>query len=384
MTDVAKVAVLLCGYGEVEEYGDFADYNERALRLLASKFIKFPDFSIPWLAKALEVTDRREWSGQNHYHSPHNEIFEAQRSGIEQVLQARYGDRVAVFKAFNFCEPHLPRQVLQRIRSEGYNRLLVYPLLVVDSIYTSGLALQQVNEALGNDWDWLGGLRYLPSFYERPDYHQRLAHHIETRLQDLDGHYAPSQIGIILLNHGCPIDSKGYESGIRESEALYQSVRTQLVNRYPLVSIGWMNHATPGKWTTPDMEQAAHNLLTMGAKALAFAPIGFATENHETMLDVGYAIQKLKSKVECLHLDCLNEDPAFLRMAADWIDPLVDQLLASDSAATDAGPLVEHYTDVLPNRNRTLHAHLPAEAHHHHHGHNHSHSHAHGSHHHHH
>lgn len=111
MTDSAKVAVLLCGYGEVEEYQEFADYNERALRLLASKFIKFPEFSIPWLAKALEFTDRREWSKQNNYRSPHNEIFEAQRAGLETARQERYGGLVALFKALNFCEPFLRHQL---------------------------------------------------------------------------------------------------------------------------------------------------------------------------------------------------------------------------------------------------------------------------------
>lgn len=51
-----KVAVLLCGYGEVEHYGDFAEYNERSFRLLVSKSIKFPDFSIPFLSRRLERT----------------------------------------------------------------------------------------------------------------------------------------------------------------------------------------------------------------------------------------------------------------------------------------------------------------------------------------
>ena len=33
-----KVAVLLMGYGEVESYEDFANYNEQALNLLTAKF----------------------------------------------------------------------------------------------------------------------------------------------------------------------------------------------------------------------------------------------------------------------------------------------------------------------------------------------------------
>ena len=134
-----RVAVLLCGYGEVEDYDEFAEYNERSFRLLVSKSIRFPDFSIPWLARRLERQQRKEWHAANHYHSPHNDIFERQRAGIEQSLQATYGNDVAVFKAYNFVEPHLPDQVLAEIRNQGYERIVVYPWLVVDSVFTSGL-----------------------------------------------------------------------------------------------------------------------------------------------------------------------------------------------------------------------------------------------------
>lgn len=381
MSESSKVAVLLCGYGEVETYSEFADYNERALRLLASKFIAFPEFVIPWIAKALEFTDRREWQSQDQYQSPHNPIFEAQRAGIETALQKQFGDRVSVFKAFNFCEPHLPHQVLQQIRDQGYDKLVIFPLLVVDSVYTTGLALQQVNEALGEDHGWVTGMRYFPSFYDCPDYHQRMADHIEARLSELQGSYAPSQIGIILLNHGSPstADSKGHETGIRESVALYLSVRERLISRYPLITLGWMNHDTPGRWTIPDMDQAAKNLMQIGARALVFAPIGFATENHETMLDVGYAIKRYKQQVECLHLDCLNDDPVFLEMAAGWVSPLVADLLGEQQV--DLHPLLQGHKTLagtLPNRNRDLHEHLPeGDPGHHHHGNGHSHAHPH-------
>lgn len=386
MSDAAKVAVLLCGYGEVEEYSEFADYNERALRLLASKFIKFPDFSIPWLAKVLGASDRREWGQQDRYRSPHNDIFEAQRAGIERALKAQYGDRVSVFKAFNFCEPHLPHQVLEQVKQAGFDRVLIYPLLVVDSVFTSGLALEQINKALGEDSGWIRGMRYLPSFFEREEYHQRMADHVRARQKDLQGSYAPSQIGVLLLVHGCPHDAKGYESGIRESEALYYSVRDRLIQHYPLVSIAWMNHDTPGQWTTPDVNLAAENMLGMGARALIFAPIGFVTENHETMLDVSYSIKKFQDRAECLHLDCLNEDPGFLQIAAHWVAPLISELLEEAQPQLDPAVSLLPPVATLPNRNLTLHERLPAAvAHGHSHGpggHHHSHSHA-GHHHHH-
>ncbi len=327
MSDEARVGVLLCGYGEIEHEDQWADYNERSIRLLVSKSIKFPDFSIPWLARMLGKKNSKEWAARDDYRSPHNEIFEEQRAGIEAALQRRYGDRVAVYKAFNFCPPDLPEQVLPRMREDGYDHIVVYPLLVVDSVFTSGLVLEQVNDALGSDGSWVKGIRYLPSFYERPEYHRRLAAQIEAGMAPLRDRYPATQIGLVLLNHGCPLESKGYEVGIRESEALYHSVRELLIHRYPLITIGWMNHPTPGKWTKPDMDTATENLLTLGARAIVYAPIGFVTENHETQIDVGYTIDKLAGRAEHLHLPSLNGDAEFLELAARWVEPLIDDLL---------------------------------------------------------
>lgn len=321
-----QVAVLLTGYGEVEHYDEFAEYNERSFRLLVSKSIKFPDFSIPWLSRRLERAQRKEWHAANHYHSPHNDIFERQRAGIEANLTARYGDDVKVYKTFNFVEPHLPDQVLDEIRADGFDRLVVYPWLVVDSVFTSGLVLEQINEALAPNGRWVREMRYLPSFWEREDFQHRLADHIMEGAAPLLERYAPIQVGLALCLHGCPLETKGMETGVRESTALYYAMQERLNQRFPLMTPAWMNHPVPGKWTTPDVDQAAQNLITLGAKAIVFAPIGFVTENHETQLDIGYTIDKLDGGVDTAHLATLNDDPELLRMGAEWITPLIDEL----------------------------------------------------------
>ena len=72
-----KVAVLLMGYGEVERYEDFANYNEQALNLLTAKFAPVPLWLYPPLAKLLALFDWHEWSHQHgQFISPHNAIFE--------------------------------------------------------------------------------------------------------------------------------------------------------------------------------------------------------------------------------------------------------------------------------------------------------------------
>jgi ferrochelatase len=363
-----RVAVLLMGYGEVENYEDFANYNEQALNLLTAKFAPVPTWVYPPLAKLLALFDFHEWSHQHgNFISPHNSIFERQRAGIEQQLQAHWGERVKVFKAFNFCQPFLPRQVIADIQAQGFSKLLIYPLLVVDSIFTSGIAVEQVNHALSedslnNNEHWLKGTRYIPSFYNKPEYIDLLARLVEETIREkLAVAHLPSQTGIVLMNHGCPHKAKGFTSGITESQLLYESVRERLIYKYPLISIGWLNHDTPMiEWTQPNVTLAAKNLMDLGATSVVFMPIGFATENHETLLDVDHIIEHLRHKrpdVTYVRMDCVNDHSEFLQMVADWAHPQIADLLEEDG--------------IIVNRNVVV-----LSDHHHHHpdGHHHDHS----------
>jgi protoporphyrin/coproporphyrin ferrochelatase len=240
VTTEDRVAVLLMGYGEVESYDDFANYNEQALNLLTAKFAPVPSWIYPPLAKMLAVFDLHEWSHQHHnFISPHNQIFEQQRAGIEHQLQHQWGDKVKVFKAFNFCAPHLPKQVLAQIKAEGFSKVLIYPLLVVDSIFTSGIAVEQVNQSLRElregESHWVKAQRYIPSFYNEPEYIELLANLVEEKIaEELADAYLPSEIGIVLMNHGCPHKAKGFTSGIDESNSPLPFNFCRLVEpRYP-------------------------------------------------------------------------------------------------------------------------------------------------------
>ena len=355
-----RVAVLLMGYGEVESYEDFANYNEQALNLLTAKFAPVPTWVYPPLAKLLAIFDLHEWSHQHgNFISPHNKIFEQQRAGIEHELQHTWGEKVKVFKAFNFCAPFLPEQVLTQIKEEGFDKLLIYPLLVVDSIFTSGIAVEQVNNALAKlaegEEHWLKGTRYIPSFYNQPAYVKLLARMVEEKIEaELAQAHLPSQTGIILMNHGCPHKAKGFTSGIDESQALYELVREELIYKYPLISVGWLNHDTPLiEWTQPNVELAAKNLIELGATSIIMMPIGFATENHETLLDVDHIIHHLQhkhSQVTFLRMPCVNDNAEFLKMVADWANPQIEALLSAEGvtvnpslAAVQAAHTHEHH-----------------------------------------
>jgi len=237
----------------------------------------------------------------------------------------------------------------------------------VDSIFTSGIAIEQVNKALDrlnqDPEPWLKGMRYIPSFYNQPAYIDLMAEMVETEIaSELGDKYLPSEIGIVLMNHGCPHEAKGFVSGIDESQALYELVRNKLINRYPLISVGWLNHQTPLiKWTQPNAELAALNLIQLGAKAIVFMPIGFATENHETLLDVHHiihAIERRFSQVSFIQMSCVNEHPSFLKMAAEWANPQIEALLSESALSESAiGPIHHHSSSHSHHHSHHHHSH---------------------------
>jgi protoporphyrin/coproporphyrin ferrochelatase len=79
------------------------------------------------------------------------------------------------------------------------------------------------------------------------------------------------------------------------------------------------------------LNQAAKNLIETGAQAILFKPLGWATENYETILDVDDAIAFLKRQypmVTYTRLDCVNDDPEFLKIAAEWANPHIEAMLS--------------------------------------------------------
>lgn len=326
-----RVAVLLVGYGEVEAYNDLVHYNQRSFELLTDKFISLPSWLSRLLAKLIAIINRYEYR-RHRFTSPHNQIFERQRAGIERNLQRQWGDRVGVFKAFNSCAPMVTESVLNEIESQGYNKLLIYPLVAIDSIFTSGITVGQINQAIVKHSCDFQGIRYIPSFCDRSEYLDLITRKIEEKIEKelAFAHLAP-QIGIIPVLQGCPKQAGGFVTGIRESQILYDRLRDRLIERYPLMSIGWYNHETPGiQWTQPNVERAVWNLMELGATAIIMVPVGSATENRETTLDIDYLVHNLhsqKPEITFVQMSCINDNPEFLEMVAAWADPQIAALV---------------------------------------------------------
>lgn len=333
------VAVLLAGYGEVQSYRDLSSYNQAATKYIAAQFVSIPEWIYPAAGWLLTLQDLYNFGVKHdHFMSPENEIFEKQCLGIEKQLQDHWGRRVQVFKGFYFCKPFV-QDVVADIIQQGFQNLLIYPLLVVDSAFTSKIAVEQVNEVIATTTQGelqsspFRSIRYISGFATEPAYIALLVRQMQERLhQPSLKQFFESQIGIVLTVHGGPEKAQGLLTGVIDGQALYDRVQAQLQHEYPLISIGWINHDTPFvNWSQPNLYQAAKNLIKTGAQTILFKPLGWATENFETILDVEDAIASLRRQYPTViytRLDCVNDDPDFLKIAAEWANPHIEAMLS--------------------------------------------------------
>ena len=252
-------------------------------------------------------------------------------------------ERVRVFKGFYFCQPFL-QEVVTEIIEHGFQHLLIYPLLVVDSAFTGAIAIEQVNEGIAANMSQKNShhspfksIRYIPSFATEPSYVDLIVHQLEEAVSQTSiSKFFESRIGIILAVHGGPENAQGLVTGVVDGQALCDLVRSKLQSRYPLISIGWINHDMPLiKWSQPNLKQAAKSLIKSGAQAILFKPLGWATENYETILDVEDTIQSLRHSfpdmtpdMTYVRLECVNDDPDFLKIATEWANPHIETMLS--------------------------------------------------------
>jgi ferrochelatase len=101
-------------------------------------------------------------------------------------------------------------------------------------------------------------------------------------------------------------------------------------------------------------------------------PIGFATENHETLLDVEHIIGSVRRKypnITYVQMPCVNDHPDFCQMVASWADGQIEELLSEQALSVNRNQalFVHHYDHNHKGHDHHHHHDHDHNGHHHHH-----------------
>lgn len=317
-----RIDVVMLSYGEPKtpSFIEHWFYSNRILYKLTRRVAPIPKVAVPFIGAYRGWQRMRDWK-QTNYRSPLEPITELQTQKIRRLLQQEKNDiDWRIHTVYEFRPPYF-ENYLNQLQINGGSRLVMVPLYVPYSAFTAEISLLDYKKFQAHHNDSLPPVRYVlfrPCLEELADL---MTQYVKRKLEEcnLDEQKTKKQ-GLLLGCHGTVITPpRGIkDTGYQDTYSLYQRLEARLAPLFKKTSIGWLNHRVGGEWTSPTLEDAIKIMLEDGIEQFVYFPYGFLADNAESQLE-GKAVFEDLGIESYHHLDCINDDPAFMDFLAKRI-----------------------------------------------------------------
>jgi ferrochelatase len=292
----------------------------RAVRRYLRQFLSDPRvIEIPralWLPilHALVLTTRPRQSARKYASiwSPSGSPLRVHTERQARLLGERFGSRVRVEFAMRYGEPSIPA-TLARLKSEGCERVLLFPMYPQYAASTTASALDHASEFLRRTRN-VPEIRLVKEFHEHPAYIDALAGLVRDHWQQSG---RPDRL--VMSFHGLPRYTLA--RGDPYSRECHQTARL-LAERLALAEGEWQiafqSRFGRTAWIEPYTASTLSDYGRQGVRRVDVVCPGFVADCLETLEEIGIEGRKtfLDAGGREFHLlPCLNE-------RADWIDAL--------------------------------------------------------------
>lgn len=234
-------------------------------------------------------------------------------------LQERLGDQFRVILGMRYGSPSI-ESAMQTFANEGIDRILIFPMFPQFSSATTGSIYDAVNDAANGKRGNLfferkrrmPTLRFVPPYYDHPDYINALKASIEDDLTAK----SPERDAILFSFHGIPKRYVDEGDPYREQcEVTAQLTADAMGLRDQDWRISFQSQFGKEPWLQPYTEDMLHDLPSENVQNLAVACPGFTADCLETLDEIG---NEGKHQFEAgggkqFHfIPCLNEHPTWL------------------------------------------------------------------------
>ena len=265
---------------------------------------------------------------------------------LVRLLNQHFVDEpLTVHMAMRYQGPSIP-DVLEQMRLQNYDKILVIPLFPQYASSSSGTAMQKVMEVVSQWWG-IPHLELVSQFYTAPFYVQTLAD--QTRKHDI-----ASFDHVIMSYHGLPeshvdkvyegtsnrCSDHACETGLDSENGLCYKATAYATSRAIAQELGlnedqytvtFQSRLTDA-WLTPFSDKVIEDFGRAGKKRLLVLSPSFVADCLETLIEVGdeYAelFQEHGGETVQLVASCNTEDR--------WVDGLADFIRARQLAAPTA------------------------------------------------
>jgi ferrochelatase len=238
-----------------------------------------------------------------------------QARGAEKYLREKYSQaRVGV--AYSYVQPSI-ENVIAKFASEGFERIVALPLYPHYSFSTLGSIFGELEKAR-KKYSLGDRLIICAPFYKDERYIGFSASLLTEALRKID---PAKPYKIVFSAHSLP------ESFILNGDPYKLQVARNAMLLASKAGIGdyilsFQSKVGPVEWIKPSTVETIRDLGHLGIKQVVVAPIGFVSDNIETLheLDIELAEIAHRSGIECfIRAGVFNDDDGFARFLADYI-----------------------------------------------------------------
>ena len=266
---------------------------------------------------------RSKLVGPNYEMIGWSPLVETHRAQVSALADALGDDAPPMASGMMFTPPSMDQAVAELL-AKGVDGLVVLPMFPHYSLATTQAAFSFFWDALDRAGASHLPIRWIPAYFDHPDYVEALAATIRAGLDAMSTD-APddSPVHLVFTPHGLPV-SWVQKRGDPYPEQIRASVRAVIrhLNWQGPWHIGWQSRVGPVQWLVPATEDVLHQLGASGVTRVCMVPISFAAEHIETLheIDIEYREEAEKAGIRQFgRAPALGTEPAFIRCLADRV-----------------------------------------------------------------
>lgn len=255
--------------------------------------------------------------------SPINRLTKEQAEGLEQRLNAQYGDAADVmfrtYIAMRYWHP-FSEEAAAKMQQDGVDKVLLLPLYPQYSKTTTGSSLvywwhlEQAGEIPG--WP----TSYVFEYAANPKYIQALSERIDEGLQRFSKR-TRENVHLLFSAHGTPLRE------MKERRDPYCCLIHSTVDRVMAhrghdrsYHVAFQSKVGPAKWLTPSTPDKLEELAHDGHTSVLVVPVAFVTEHIETSYELDIEVREEAEEAGIQHYEvmpALNSHPLFIEALAE-------------------------------------------------------------------
>jgi protoporphyrin/coproporphyrin ferrochelatase len=305
----SRIAVIALTYGEPPE-PDFEAHRAFSLLILERltlRLARIPRMLLPSIARRMARRRVARWSAAG-FRSPLEEITRRQcRALADRLAILRPETSWTVYTAFEFRPPDLVR-TLDAAFAEKFDSILIVPLYATGGDFTSGIAKSELADYMKSHCRTAPAPVVIDDLSADGELAALSSRHLRAAL-DKAGLSADDRrrSSLILALHGMPLQPPpGVDTGRERAQRFYEQAAALLKDDFASVSVGWLNHARGGPWTSPAISEAAALAASAGHAAVVCYPLGFLGDNSETLFEMRQSAGS-EFRGKSVIVPCLND-----------------------------------------------------------------------------